>query len=188
LFVKPSDAIAAQRDKILAIAAAYGASNLRVFGSVAKGEDRQGSDLDLLVDVRAGTSLFQFAGLQLEIEDALGNKSRSLHRSAAPSQAQEPHPCRSAPAMSERDELYLEHILEAIAAIKRYTAGGRAAFFADDMVQSAVVRQLEIIGEAAKNGPVETGRAHKRSPDPRLFPDRPRYRLEYCRARAYPVA
>jgi len=53
--------------------------------------------------------------------------------------------------MSERDELYLEHILEAIAAIKRYTAGGRAAFFADDMVQSAVVRQLEIIGEAAKN-------------------------------------
>ena len=70
--MKPSDAIAAQRDKILAIAAAYGASNLRVFGSVAKGEDRQGSDLDLLVDVRPGTSLFQFAGLQLEIEDALG--------------------------------------------------------------------------------------------------------------------
>jgi uncharacterized protein len=74
LHMKPSDVIAARRDKILAIAAAYGASNLRVFGSVAKGEDKEGSDLDLLVDVQPGTSLFQFAGLQLDIEGALGMK------------------------------------------------------------------------------------------------------------------
>ena len=53
--------------------------------------------------------------------------------------------------MSERDVLYLEHILEAIAAIERYTTGGRDAFFADDMIQSAVIRQLEIVDEAAKN-------------------------------------
>ena len=53
--------------------------------------------------------------------------------------------------MSERDVLYLEHILEAIAAIERYTVAGRAAFFADDMIQSAVIRQLEIGGEAVKN-------------------------------------
>ena len=53
--------------------------------------------------------------------------------------------------MSERDVLYLEHILEAIAAIERYTDGGRAAFFADDMIQSAVIRQLEVVGEAVKN-------------------------------------
>ena len=57
--------------------------------------------------------------------------------------------------MSERDVLYLEHILEAIAAIERYTAGGRDAFFADDMIQSAVIRQLEIVGEAVKNLSVE---------------------------------
>lgn len=53
--------------------------------------------------------------------------------------------------MSARDELYLAHILEAIAAIERFTAGGREAFFANDMVQSAVIRQLEVVGEAAKN-------------------------------------
>jgi uncharacterized protein with HEPN domain len=52
--------------------------------------------------------------------------------------------------MSTRDELYLAHILEAIAAIERFTAGGREAFVANDMVQSAVIRQLEIIGEAVK--------------------------------------
>jgi uncharacterized protein with HEPN domain len=53
--------------------------------------------------------------------------------------------------MTERDALFLEHILAAIARIERYTATGRAAFFADDMIQSAVVRQIEIIGEAVKN-------------------------------------
>ncbi|HZP93101.1 MAG TPA: DUF86 domain-containing protein [Burkholderiales bacterium] len=53
--------------------------------------------------------------------------------------------------MTERDRLYLAHILDAIAAIERFTAGGREAFFADDMVQSAVIRQLEIVGEAVKN-------------------------------------
>lgn len=74
LLMKPSELIAAQRDRILAIAAAHGASNLRVFGSVAKGVDKEGSDIDLLVEVRPGTSLFQFAGLQMDIEDALGMK------------------------------------------------------------------------------------------------------------------
>ena len=53
--------------------------------------------------------------------------------------------------MSERDELYLEHVLRAIALIERFTAGGRAVFFGDEMVQSAVIRQLEIIGEAVRN-------------------------------------
>lgn len=53
--------------------------------------------------------------------------------------------------MSTRDELYLAHVLEAIAAIERFTVGGREAFFANDVVQSAVIRQLEVVGEAVKN-------------------------------------
>ena len=53
--------------------------------------------------------------------------------------------------MTERDPLFLRDILRAIAAIERYTRKGREAFFADDMVQSAVVRQLEVLGEAARN-------------------------------------
>ena len=70
--MKPSEALAAHRDKLLAIAAGHGASNLRVFGSVVKGIDKEGSDIDLLVDVRKGTSLFGLAGLQLDMEEALG--------------------------------------------------------------------------------------------------------------------
>lgn len=53
--------------------------------------------------------------------------------------------------MNERDELYLDHVLQAIALIERFTTGGREAFFGDEMVQSAVVRQLEIVGEAVRN-------------------------------------
>lgn len=53
--------------------------------------------------------------------------------------------------MNERDKLYVVHIAESIERIRRYTAAGRATFMADDMIQSAVVRQIEIIGEAARN-------------------------------------
>lgn len=82
--MRPSQALAAQRERILGIAAACGASNVRVFGSVLKGEDREGSDLDLLVELPPGTSLVRVVGLQLDIEDALGIKvdlctERELH-------------------------------------------------------------------------------------------------------------
>lgn len=72
--MKPSEALATHRDKLLAIAAGHGASNLRVFGSVAKGNDKEGSDIDILVDVPFGTSLFQFAGLVIDFEETLGVK------------------------------------------------------------------------------------------------------------------
>lgn len=52
--------------------------------------------------------------------------------------------------MIERDRLFLAHIVEAIQRIERFTADGRSAFLADEKTQSAVMRQLEIIGEAAK--------------------------------------
>ena len=82
--MRPSLALASKRSTILALAAACGASRVRVFGSVARGHDREGSDLDLLVDLPAGTSLLHIVGLQLDIEDALGIKvdlctERELH-------------------------------------------------------------------------------------------------------------
>jgi uncharacterized protein with HEPN domain len=53
--------------------------------------------------------------------------------------------------VNERDRLFLAHILEAIADIESFVAAGREGFMADRKTQSAVVRQLEIIGEAVKN-------------------------------------
>jgi len=72
--MRPSKALATQRDRVLAIAAAHGASNLRVFGSVANGADTEGSDIDLLADILPGMSLFEYVGLQLDIQEVLGVK------------------------------------------------------------------------------------------------------------------
>lgn len=53
--------------------------------------------------------------------------------------------------MIERDVLFLKHILTAIADIESFTTDGRNEFVVDRKTQSAVIRQLEIIGEAVKN-------------------------------------
>ncbi|MEN6517972.1 MAG: nucleotidyltransferase family protein [Methanospirillum sp.] len=64
--------IAAKRDEILAVAARYGVSNVRIFGSVARREAREDSDLDLLVTFPPGASLFDLIGLEQDLADLLG--------------------------------------------------------------------------------------------------------------------
>lgn len=54
------------------------------------------------------------------------------------------------------EQIYLRHISEAIEDIERYTAAGCAAFLADRMQQDAVIRKLEVIGEASKQLPART--------------------------------
>lgn len=62
------------RAEILAIAQRHGASNVRVFGSVARGEAGPGSDVDILVDLERGRSLLDHAQLQIDLEALLGRK------------------------------------------------------------------------------------------------------------------
>lgn len=69
---RPSDVIVRHRDAILEIAARHGADDLRVFGSVARGSDTPGSDIDLLVRFEPGASLFDVVSLQQDLEDCLG--------------------------------------------------------------------------------------------------------------------
>jgi predicted nucleotidyltransferase len=60
------------RDEILAIAERHGASNVRVFGSVVRGEADDRSDVDFLVEFEQGRSLFDLAALADELEALLG--------------------------------------------------------------------------------------------------------------------
>lgn len=60
------------RRAVAALAERRGVRNVRVFGSVARGEDRDGSDIDLLVDVDDGVGLVAIAGLARELADLLG--------------------------------------------------------------------------------------------------------------------
>lgn len=59
------------REEILRIAAQHGARNVRVFGSVARGDDRADSDVDLLVEMEDNRSLLDLVGLEQDLEDLL---------------------------------------------------------------------------------------------------------------------
>jgi predicted nucleotidyltransferase len=70
--MKPSLALATHRAAIRRVVAAHRACNPRVFGSVAHGEDTEGSDLDLLIDPTPDTTLFDIGAIRHELLQLLG--------------------------------------------------------------------------------------------------------------------
>ena len=63
-----------RKEQILALAAKYGASNVRIFGSVANGTADEKSDIDFLVDMEKGRSLFDLGGLLMDLQELLKRK------------------------------------------------------------------------------------------------------------------
>lgn len=70
--MRPSIALDLNRNIVRETVSRFRAANLRVFGSALHGTDKDGSDLDLLVDALPGATLFDLGGLQVELEDLLG--------------------------------------------------------------------------------------------------------------------
>ena len=66
------DLLKTKREDILHLATARGARNIRVFGSVARGEDDKTSDIDFLVDMEPGKSLLDLGGLLMDLQELLG--------------------------------------------------------------------------------------------------------------------
>jgi predicted nucleotidyltransferase len=78
------EVLRAKQSEIRSIAAKHGAGNLRVFGSVARGDARENSDVDLLIDIVGPTTPWFPGGLLTDLETALGRRvdiviARSLH-------------------------------------------------------------------------------------------------------------
>jgi uncharacterized protein len=69
--MRPSSVLEKNREAIRRLVAQRKATNPRVFGSVARGEDRDDSDLDILVDPLIETTLFDLGGLLMDLQDAL---------------------------------------------------------------------------------------------------------------------
>ena len=69
---RPSAALRSHRAAVIELARRHGATNVRVFGSVARGEDTLQSDVDLLVTFAAGTTLYDVANLSEELRALLG--------------------------------------------------------------------------------------------------------------------
>jgi predicted nucleotidyltransferase len=65
-------AVLGKKKEILNIAAKHGARNIRIFGSVVRGEARPDSDVDFLVDMEPGRTLFDVGGLLMDLRDLLG--------------------------------------------------------------------------------------------------------------------
>jgi predicted nucleotidyltransferase len=66
--------IADKREQILAVAAKYGAFNVRVFGSVAEGTADERSDVDFLVELEPGRTLLDLGGLLMDLQELLGRR------------------------------------------------------------------------------------------------------------------
>ena len=72
--MRPAELLAAQRDSILRLAQRHGARNVRVFGSVARGDSTSASDVDFLVEMEDGRSLLDLVGLWQDLQDLLGTE------------------------------------------------------------------------------------------------------------------
>lgn len=66
------DQVSGKRSEIMRIAQRHGAFNIRVFGSVARGDSDEKSDVDFLVDMESGRSLLDLGGLLFDLQDLLG--------------------------------------------------------------------------------------------------------------------
>ncbi len=82
--MKPSFALQTHRDAIRSIVERHNARNARVFGSVLHGEDREGSDLDLLIDPTPDTTLFDIGAIRHELLQLLGVQVDVLTPKALP--------------------------------------------------------------------------------------------------------
>lgn len=70
--MKPSDALRVHREAIRRVVESHRASNARVFGSVARGDDAEGSDIDILIDPTPETTLFDLGAIRHELQKLLG--------------------------------------------------------------------------------------------------------------------
>lgn len=82
--MRPSQALKTHREAIRRIVAAHRASNARVFGSVLREQDRDDSDLDLLIDPTSETTLMDVAAIQVELQGLLGVSVDVLTPNALP--------------------------------------------------------------------------------------------------------
>lgn len=135
------------RQAILEIAQRHGAHDLRLFGSVARGESTESSDVDILVRFDLDRSLFDHGGLIADLEELLGAKVDVVSEAGMRERFRARFG-RSSPVMRS-DALRLQDILDAIAAIERHTPATREAFNNSEPIRSHILLHVQIIGEAA---------------------------------------
>ncbi len=128
----------------------FGVKKIGIFGSLARGEDRPGSDADIEVEFEPGMDTYaNYIGLALYLEELLGRRvdlvlSRVLALYLRPELG-------AMHAAISRDKVYLARILDEIAFLSHRTRGISARdFLKDETLRRAVARSLGVIGESAE--------------------------------------
>ena len=104
-----------------------GARDVRVFGSIARGDDHEQSDVDFLVDIERGRSLLDVIGLEQDLQQLLGRRVEVLTQGGLSPHLQGRNLVGSRFSMKD-DRAYLQHIRDALDDIARYSDVGREAF------------------------------------------------------------
>lgn len=173
----------AKREEILRIAAKYGARNVRVFGSVARGEAGPASDVDFLVELEEGRNLLDLVDLLRDLEDLLARKvdvstDRSLHsfvrdRILADAVDLERFGSHESSMFRENghyaapvkdDRLYLVCMLESCERIRSWTQDGHNAFLESELTREATYYRLGMIGRLARRLSESLKREHEDIP------------------------
>jgi len=157
--------LAEHRLTVERIAAAHGAANIRVCGSVARGQARPDSDVDLVVDMDDNRDVLDLVELVLDLEQELGRRVDVLAIScgrqpsryspvyaivadAVPITAAPPQRClRLSP---DHDRRLLPELRQSIALVRSYAHGGEAAFMSNDMAVDAVKLRLGEIADSCR--------------------------------------
>jgi len=188
--MKPSEALLLHRNEILAVAEHHHAKNVRIFGSVVRGEDTDRSDLDLLVDFEKGPTLFDLSGFQSDLEEilevpveiALENDPRLKEhiRKEIIAEAVPLDTFQRINLILSEKELdvmrkeekerripdYLKDILDCVDEIQEFTRGmDWAGYEKDRKTQLVVERLLITIGEASKKILEENGEFIRNHPE-----------------------
>lgn len=123
-----------------------------IFGSYARGEATDESDIDVLVDFQEGATLLEWSGLNQFLEEVFAKKIDCVPFDSMREELR-PYIMKDLKYMREY-KLFLHDILEAIQKVERFVGDMNFEdFIQDEKTQSAVIRQLEIIGEASKQIP-----------------------------------
>jgi predicted nucleotidyltransferase/uncharacterized protein with HEPN domain len=157
--------LAARHATLERIAAAHGATNLRVCGSVARGDARPDSDVDLVVDLDDGRDILDLAELVLDLETELGRRVDVLPVSRAqPGSPYSPlativaeaipltagAPAPGSGASSDHDRRLVTELRQSLALLRSYITGGEAAFMHNEMAVDAARQRLAAIADACQ--------------------------------------
>ena len=143
------ESLRARRRELIEIAARRGAHNIRVFGSVSRGDATEESDVDLIVDFDPERPAMDLLELMVALEDALG-VPRPCSRNDSPSATTSGQgACRRGSSVSEgHDRRYLEWIRDSVQRIFIYRRDNPNALSEDGPIRDAIVWRLETIAEA----------------------------------------